>query len=172
MKIECPNCLARYRIDTSGMQKKNARARCPRCGQVFSFAVADSGRKKILVVDDSRFFREMIVDVLKSLPHLFLTAGDGLEAREVIRRERPELVIVDLNLPGLSGLDLIRELRADPELGQLRLLAMSGVYRREVDALEAERAGANEFIGKSFKPEQLLDRVRRLLENAAGPDAE
>jgi CheY-like chemotaxis protein len=94
-------------------------------------------------------------------------AGDGAEALQIIRQNRPALVILDLNLPGMSGYELIRLVRMDPALGKLRLLAMSGVYRKEADAVEVQAAGADDFVSKSFKPEQLQLRVKKLLADQA-----
>jgi DNA-binding response OmpR family regulator len=76
-------------------------------------------------------------------------------------------VILDLNLPGMSGYELIRLVRMDPALGKLRLLAMSGVYRKEADVVEVQAAGADDFVSKSFKPEQLQLRVKKLLADQA-----
>lgn len=118
----------------------------------------------VLVVDDSRFFRELIVDMLKPLSLSTLTAANGAEAMAVIRREHPALVILDLNLSAeKSGTDLVRDIRADRSLDGIRLLAMSGVFRKKADVAEVEMAGADDFISKSFTPEQLQTRVINLL---------
>lgn len=180
MLIQCPQCQARYRIDTSGAQKASTRIRCPKCTHVFPVvldlsaaptsppvpalpnpATVDSGT--ILIVDDSRFFRELIVDILKPLALTCLLAADGEEALAILRLQRPGLILLDLNLPGLSGYELIRLIRADSALQGVRILAMSGVFRKETASVEAEAAGADEFINKSFKPEQLQLRVERWL---------
>ena len=172
MIIQCPACRARYQIDTKGTSKRMARVKCPKCSEVFQITLTEEpggespappAVPKVLVVDDSKFFRELILDVLKPLPFTFLTAADGLEALEVIRREHPDLVILDLNLPGKNGYELIREVRAEEALKDIRLLAMSGVYRKETDATEVRHLGADDFLNKSFKPEQLQERVSALL---------
>ena len=77
---------------------------------------------------------------------------------------RPRLALIDLNLPGKNGYDLIRDLRGVSALKELKILAMSGVFRKTIDVAEAEVAGADEFTDKSFKPDQLQSRVRRLLQ--------
>jgi predicted Zn finger-like uncharacterized protein len=184
MNIHCPECGACYRIDPGRTTKTVVRVKCPQCFTVFQVALPgkrqavcpspgqapmaaprQSSGKKVLVVDDSKFFRDLVVDVLKSLPLVFLTAGDGVEALQLIHRERPALVILDLNLPSeMNGYQLIREIRSDRSLQNTRLLAMSGVFRKPEDAAEAEKAGADDFINKSFRPEQLQGRVTGLLE--------
>ncbi len=171
MIITCPDCGARYRIDPSRTSKKTARIKCPKCTRVFEVSLEEGAspssektKETVLVVDDAKFFRELIVDVLKPLPIEVQAAADGAEALAFIRRERPALVILDLNLPDRNGYDLIREIRADAAIGDIRLLAMSGVFRKETDVAEVTRAGADGFINKSFKPNQLQQRVKEMLE--------
>jgi len=181
-RIQCPQCQSRYRFDSSKAKKAVVRIKCPGCGHAFQVDLsalkeqppvvsADKGlsgpvpaAKKLLIVDDSNFFRELILDILKSLNVEFFTAADGDEGLRIIRREKPALVLLDLNLPRKNGYELIREVRADLELKQVRLLAMSGVFRKNEDISEVYRGGADDFISKSFKPEQLLERVNKLLE--------
>lgn len=171
MIIQCPHCAARYRIDPDKVPKDQARAKCPKCASVFQVDLlagagaepAAEAAKTVLVVDDSKFFRELILDVLRPLALTFLTAADGSEALQTIRRERPDVVILDLHLPVKSGYELLREVRADESLKGIRLLAMSGVFRTEADAAEVRLAGADDFLHKSFKPEELRRRVTRLL---------
>jgi predicted Zn finger-like uncharacterized protein len=185
MTIQCPECGVRYRIDPSRVGKAVARVKCPQCAALFKVSLpsvptgspaalpspdAEAGTtnwsgRDVLIVDDSSFFRELLTDVLKPLHLHFLMAGDGAGALQIIRLKRPALVILDLNLPGMSGYDLIRQVRADPALDGLRLLAMSGVYRKETDAAEVHAAGADDFLSKSFNPEQLQLRVKKLLED-------
>ena len=98
------------------------------------------------MVADSKLFRELVVDCLKPLQLQIELAGDGEEALQFIRRSRPALIILDLNLPGMSGQELIREVRADADLRAVRLLAMSGVFRQETDAVEVQAAGADGFM--------------------------
>jgi len=184
--IQCPKCGARYRIDPSRTSKAVARVRCPQCAALFEVALRRAQAKEtageaastpegncpvetitppagVLIVDDSKYFRELVADVLKPLELHFLMAGDGIEAMRIIREKTPALVILDLNLPGMSGYDLIRQVREEESLSGIRLLAMSGVYRTETDAVQVQAAGADDFINKSFKPEKLQTRVKNLL---------
>lgn len=171
MMIQCPGCAARYQVKPGGIGP-GARARCPKCSLVFIVG-ADSGAapavgppvagNQILVVDDARFFRETIVDVLQPLQRTILTAPDAEAALEIVMRQRPVLVILDLNLPGMNGYELIRRIRAAPGGATIKLLVLSGVFRKDADAQEVKRVGADDFMSKSFKPEQLLARVRGLI---------
>ncbi len=183
MLLRCPQCGAQYRVPEDRI-KAASRVRCPKCNATFSvgpkspeapiparppgFSAPESGaaaerRRKVVIVEDARFFRELIRDVLQPLDLDVSEAADGVAGLALILRERPDLAILDLNLPGMNGYDLMRAVRAESQLRHTRLLAMSGVYRKEPDQVEAEAAGADDFIGKSFTPDFLLERVRRLL---------
>lgn len=171
MIIQCPQCAACYKIDPTKTRKNVVRVKCPKCADVFQVdlpkpqgADATAPPAQVLVVDDSKFFRELILDVLRPLNLGIITAADGIEALQAIRERSPALVILDLNLPGKNGYELIREVRADASLKGTRLLAMSGVFRKETEVLEVKQAGADDFINKSFKPKQLQQRVTSLLE--------
>ncbi|KIH77180.1 hypothetical protein GFER_07720 [Geoalkalibacter ferrihydriticus DSM 17813] len=116
------------------------------------------------MIEDARFFRELVRDVLAPLDLEICEAADGEQGLALVRTEKPDLVILDLNLPLRNGYELMRIIRADASLRHMRLLAMSGVFRKETDQDAAQAAGADDFIGKSFTPDFLLERVRRLLQ--------
>jgi DNA-binding response OmpR family regulator len=123
-----------------------------------------AGPAVVLVVDDARFFREMIKDILKELPIELEEAADGDAAwQRITAADPPRLVLLDLNIPGRSGKEIIAELGKLRNAPEIRVLAMSGVERGEETALELRRIGADDFINKSFKPAELRDRVRKIL---------
>jgi predicted Zn finger-like uncharacterized protein len=175
MELRCPLCGARYRLAADRL-RPGARIRCSKCNDVFTLrgkiedlmSGSTSSRPlraaKVAIIEDARFFREMVRDVLAPLDLEISEAADGREGLELVRREKPDLVILDLNLPRLDGYELMRLIREDSAVKHIRLLAMSGVYRKEPDQEAAQKAGADDFIGKSFTPETFLERVRRLLE--------
>ena len=183
MIITCPHCQSRYRIAPPPGSKPQGRARCPGCQQTFDVVItpeapappaatapprppaqaADTAQPLVLVVDDARFFREMIRDLLADLPIRVETAGDGHEALDKIAALRPAMILLDLNIPGLSGQELIAAVRRDPQGSALGILAMSGVQRGEEAAQDVRRLGADDFISKSFKPRDLQTRVRQML---------
>lgn len=171
MNIQCPACESRYRIDISQTSKPTVRVKCPKCQHPFEVALPQQPAAKepeaappdLLVVDDARFFREVVLDILKPLGLRTVTAGDGEEAMEFLRRMRPRLVIIDLKLPKMDGYQLIRKIRTEPALSGIRLLAMSSVLRQEDEIRKVMLAGADDFLNKSFTPQQLLQLVSKLL---------
>jgi len=172
MVISCPACKSRYRINPAAGKSGVAKVKCPGCEHVFEVTLDDesagsqsspSSRPAILIVDDARFFREMIKDILNELAVELLDAADGNEAWTVIEARQPQLVLLDLNIPGKSGKEILKDLRMSPLRDKVKVLAMSGVERGDGTASEVKYIGANDFISKSFKPRELQDRVRSIL---------
>jgi predicted Zn finger-like uncharacterized protein len=174
MVITCPACQSRYRIDPSAGKSKVAKIKCPGCNHLFEVPLAEeiktqqgeapSGQPVVLVVDDARFFREMIEEILSELPVELVTAADGDEAWQLITTLVPQLVLLDLNLPGKGGKEILQSLQTYSHRDQIKVLAMSGVERGEEAASEVRLIGADDFISKSFKPSDLQARVRDLLD--------
>ncbi len=115
---------------------------------------------KILVVDDDLELLGLIAFALRQAGYLVLTSSDGRDAQDAIERERPDLVILDVNLPRQSGLDVLRSLRAR---GQRSLVMMLTVRSSEEDQVAALDLGADDYLTKPFSPRTLLARVRALL---------
>ncbi|PLX80939.1 MAG: hypothetical protein C0616_06935 [Desulfuromonas sp.] len=181
MTVQCPSCGARFRIDRSQAERSSGKIRCTKCQAGFEVkvpkvekreeagwgdhsAVEEKQVKKILVVDDAKFFREVVIDILQHLPMEILKASDGEEALRIAREERPALIILDLKLPKLDGYQLIGEIRSDPALKWTKILAMSSIYRQKGEVDKVLDAGADDFLNKSFRPDELLGLVGRLLE--------
>ena len=171
MIISCPDCATRYRIKDMAPGRPDARLICPNCKIHFTLIAPQTeglpptirASSKVLVVDDAHFFREMLVDLLMPLNLNLSSVANAAEALDQLQRQPYDLIVLDLNLPDKNGLDLIAEIRADSQLNKTRILAMSGVYRREADGIDAVRAGADSFLTKSFRPEELREKVRKLL---------
>lgn len=169
MIIQCPECNSRYRTQMVP-DGQSVQVKCPKCAHQFKVRTAgvdapagNAEQATILVVDDARFFRELLVDLLTDRNANLLTADSAADAWERLRQQSVDLMIIDINLPDKNGLDLIREIRAEKELVKLPILCISGVYRKDDDATAAIRAGADDFISKSFKPDELNERIDKLL---------
>ena len=169
MVIQCPKCQARYRVRTAVETASRLQVTCPKCGHGFLVDPTQvagseaSDKPKILIVDDARFFRELVLDLLADRKAELHTADSGSEAWEKLNKIRYGLLIIDINLPDISGLELIARLRDDQQLKGLPILCISGVYHKEDDGLKAIRAGADDFISKSFQPDEFNRRVDKLL---------
>jgi two-component system chemotaxis response regulator CheY len=116
----------------------------------------------ILTVDDSASIRQMIKVTLAPAGHNVIEACDGAQGLAKAKSTRLDLVITDLNMPGMNGLDLIRALRALPALLGLPIVFLT-TESNDAVKLEAKKAGATAWITKPFKHDQLLAVVGKLV---------
>jgi DNA-binding response OmpR family regulator len=125
---------------------------------------------KILVVDDDLSLLSLVTFALRQESYLAIEAGDGAQAIAVFDREQPDLVILDVNLPGLSGFDVLRHIRSQSRT-PVMLLTVRGTEEDEVRGLDL---GADDYLTKPFSPRTLLARVRAMLRRTetASADAE
>jgi len=121
--------------------------------------------KTILVVDDEPKIATLARDYLEHAGFSVLTAADGPSALTAIRQRRPDLVVLDLGLPGLDGLDVTRELRRDSTIPIVMLTARDD----ELDKLLGLELGADDYLTKPFSPRELVARVRAVLRRADRP---
>ena len=117
---------------------------------------------KILVVDDDLELSSLIGYALRQAGYMVVEAGDGVAALEAFERESPALVILDVNLPRLSGLEVCRRIRAASRTPVMMLT----VKNAEEDQVQALDLGADDYLTKPFSPRTLLARVRALLRRA------
>lgn len=113
----------------------------------------------ILVVDDDEALAEMIGIVLKNDEHDPVFCHDGMKAVDMFRRTEPDLVLLDLMLPGKEGIQICREIREESDVPIIMLTAKSDTQ----DVVRGLEAGADDYIPKPFKPAELLARVRARL---------
>jgi len=118
----------------------------------------------ILVVDDEPRIVQLVRDYLEHGGFTVLVASDGAAALRTARTGRPDLVVLDLGLPGLDGLDVARALRRDGEVPIIMLTART----EETDKLVGLELGADDYLTKPFSPKELVARVRAVLRRAEG----
>jgi two-component system, OmpR family, alkaline phosphatase synthesis response regulator PhoP len=118
----------------------------------------------ILVVDDEPRIVQLVRDYLEHGGFTVLVASDGAAALRTARTGRPDLVVLDLGLPGLDGLDVARALRRDGEVPIIMLTART----EESDKLVGLELGADDYLTKPFSPKELVARVRAVLRRAEG----
>ena len=123
--------------------------------------------KPILVIDDELRIAEICRDYLSAAGFTVLTAADGPRGLALARKEKPDLVVLDLMLPGMDGLDVCRELRRESAVPVVMLIARV----EESDKLVGLELGADDYLTKPFSPRELVARVRAVLRRAAGEPA-
>ncbi len=118
----------------------------------------------ILVVDDEERLRELLQSYLAEAGFRVLQAADGVQALELVRAHNPDLLVLDLMLPGLDGLEVCRRLRTFSDAYVLMLTARA----EEIDRVVGLEVGADDYLTKPFSPRELVARVRAMLRRPRG----
>ena len=117
--------------------------------------------EKILVVDDSDDTREMMAKLLELESFIVITAEDGRKGFDTARAEHPDIIITDINMPDINGIEMIKMLRNESEFSNVPIMAITA-YGNSV-AAEAIKAGANRASTKPIEFESLMGGIRQLL---------
>lgn len=127
---------------------------------------------KILIVEDEVAIREVIRFALESADYQVFEAGQADEARSEINARSPDLILLDLMLPGQSGLELARQLKQNPKTRDLPIIMLTGKIRQQ-DKIAGFELGADDYIAKPFSPLELLARIKAVLHRTmpSGADA-
>jgi len=118
----------------------------------------------VLVVEDEPAVRAVLAEALARDGFELVEASDGLSALDAVARSHPDLVILDLGLPRMSGLDVLREIRADGDVPVIVVTGQSG----EADRVVGLELGADDYVTKPFSPREVVARVRRVLHRTQG----
>lgn len=122
----------------------------------------DHARGAVLVVDDEPTIAEVVARYLERAGYRTRIAGDGLEALEVAASQRPDLVVLDLMLPGLDGLEVMRRLREQDQHDRVAVILLTA-KGEESDRVIGLRLGADDYVVKPFSPAELVARVDAVL---------
>jgi CheY-like chemotaxis protein len=121
----------------------------------------------VLVVDDEATVRRLVQLNLERAGYRVSTANDGVEALERVAADRPDLILSDITMPRLDGIELVRRLKGDPETEAIPVVMLTAKAQDE-DHFEAERSGADRYLHKPFHPLGLLEMIRDTLSAAQG----
>ena len=122
--------------------------------------------KLILIVEDQEDNRAILRDLLTSAGYTYIEAVNGSDGVEAARRQRPDLILMDIQLPVLDGYQATRQIKADPELRAIPVIAVTS-YALSGDELKALAAGCDAYVTKPYSPRQLLAIVRSFLADGA-----
>ena len=118
--------------------------------------------ERILVVEDQEHNRRILRDLLTSVGYELIEAVTGSEGVRLARSHRPDLILMDIQLPELDGHEATRQIKADPDLRAIPIIVVTS-YALSGDETKALAAGADAYVTKPFSPRQLLAKVRELL---------
>lgn len=123
---------------------------------------------KVLIVEDERDIAALIAYHLTKEGYRVRTADAGREALEAVAAERPDLIVLDLMLPGLSGYEVLSEIRRNTELVEVPIIVLTA-RREEADRIKGLELGADDYLTKPFSPRELVLRVGAVLRRAQAP---
>ncbi|TMK31136.1 MAG: response regulator [Alphaproteobacteria bacterium] len=118
--------------------------------------------KRILVVEDTEDNRQIIRDLMTSAGYELIEAVDGIEGVAAAEREKPDLILMDIQLPGIDGYEATRRIRGIPALAKVPIIAVTS-YALSGDEAKTRAAGCDGYVAKPFSPRQLLAKVREFL---------
>ncbi|NEQ98849.1 MAG: response regulator [Cyanothece sp. SIO2G6] len=115
--------------------------------------------KKILVVDDVKSEQKLVSDYLKKAGYIVATADGGAEALEKVKADRPDIIVTDLVMPEITGLELCRLLKKEPETADIPIIAFT-TKDRNMDKVWARKQGMAAYVTKPCTSDQIIDAVR------------
>jgi two-component system, cell cycle response regulator DivK len=118
--------------------------------------------KRILVVEDQEDNRQIVRDLLTITDYEVIEAENGEQALAAVARQRPDLILMDIQLPVMDGYEATRRIKADPALCAIPIIAVTS-YALSGDEEKARAAGCDDFVPKPFSPRQLLAKIRKYL---------
>ena len=118
--------------------------------------------KRILVIEDTEDNRLILGDLLASAGYELIEAVDGLAGVAAAEREMPDLILMDIQLPGIDGYEATRRIRAIPALATVPIIAVTS-YALSGDEAKTRAAGCNAYVAKPYSPRQLLAKIREFL---------
>jgi len=125
-------------------------------------APAPPALRTVLIADDESAMRLLVNTTIESESYRVIEAGDGDEAWALIKKHKPSLVLLDIQMPGRSGLEILASIKGDPTLSGVRVILMTA-RALEADKTAGMAAGADFYLTKPFSPLELLARVQEAL---------
>lgn len=123
----------------------------------------------ILVADDNNDGRQLLVDIISSMGHNILEAANGVDALVLAQTQLPDLIILDVSMPGMSGFDVCAQLKSDEKTQQIPILMLTALS--DVDhRVQGLKLGADDYLGKPFNPRELVERIRTRLRSKVETD--
>ncbi|MDD5258864.1 MAG: response regulator [bacterium] len=124
-------------------------------------------KKKILIIDDDVIFLEELKEIIEANGFNAISLKDPLLVKEVVKAEKPDLILLDLKMPGKSGFQVADELKHATEFSRLPVIAMSGFFTQTEHYLLMQLCGIQKCIKKPFPPAEMLNLINLALENRA-----
>ena len=118
--------------------------------------------RKVLIVEDNELNMKLFNDLLEAHGYTTLQTRDGLEALSIARQHRPDLILMDIQIPLIDGYEVTRRIKADPALRSIPIIAVTS-HAIGGGEEKARAAGCDDFVAKPYSPRQLLTKIRQYL---------
>ncbi len=168
----CPNCGS---VQLVGEVREGNKPRfwCLTCGSTLEAArvegaTASEPQRTILCIDDDRLVLSVCHDALEDQGYRVLTATDALAGIALAKQDRPDLILLDVLMPGMDGFEVCELMRADPDLRETPIVLLTAMSIPELESRGAE-VGATLTMRKPFGPERIVSTVERMLDQGSGP---
>jgi len=126
--------------------------------------------KKILVIEDDKFLRELIAQKIMKEGYDMAEAVDGEKGIEAVKKEKPDLILLDLILPGIDGFEVLARIKADPEIAKIPVIILSNLGQKD-DIEKGLKMGASDYLIKAhFTPAEIIAKVKTILAPAETPN--
>lgn len=120
-------------------------------------------RKRIMVVDDEKNFLALLISLLKENGYSVIPAHNGKEALAKLKKTKPDLVLLDIMMPGMGGVEVCEKIRANPKTGNLKIIFLTVVPFSESGMQNLKKFNVLDYIVKPFENKDLLTRIKRAL---------
>jgi DNA-binding response OmpR family regulator len=119
--------------------------------------------KKILLIEDDKFLRELMVKKLLTMDYDVTSAVDGESGLSMIKEIKPDVVLLDLILPGINGFEVLEKAKQDPEIADIPVIILSNLGQKE-DIERGQKLGAADFMIKAhFTPQEVVNKIKAIL---------
>jgi len=162
----CSHCDANQ-LTFEYYEGSRLKVRCQVCGYPVEEGIVQKegvtfGRPKILCIDDDQLLLGLFTSALENYDFQVITATDGPSGIEKAKKERPDLILVDVMMPGMDGYEVCRRMRADPDLKGTSIIIITAMTDPKLN-VKGFQAGANLAIKKPFDPKKLVDTIKTAL---------
>lgn len=117
---------------------------------------------KIIVADDERALRLLVVGTLEIREYNMLETDNGIDALDMVKKERPDLIILDVMMPGMTGYEVCKHIKSNPDLVETKVLILTA-KGQQTDKEAAKEVSADYYLSKPFSPMELLSMVEEIL---------
>lgn len=176
MIVSCPECSARFRVRAERVAGKKVSLRCARCKAVFAVSPDEESMRaentQVLVAHADMNLCQTIGELLARDQIGFVAYHDGNAALDGMERHLPQVVVVDVALPGLYAFEVVEKVRSRPGLNEVKIILLSSVYNKTAyKRRPSSLYGADDYIEKHHLPDELVPKVRRLARLSTGASA-